>query len=325
MLFVKFFVFILMLLFLSYLFGGTVVGNRYNITLYSICMRIVKGQIILMSFFGICCFPALFFNLNGIRLIYIFFTCIIALSSILFLLEFFINKKKIKFNIKHEKFSIYEILYLIMIASVIIIQIYFIFFNKSIDGLSVDLENLILENAQNTMVTWPIYITFFSVASGIDGATVIYTVIPVFFTIIAYMIYYLLAVKLFDKRENRLIFLLILAVLYLFGGFSSYSPSVALLLNLWQGHNIVFLIIIPLFIALIPNIDEFNINKYDIIWGIIFSISSCSISIWGAAVMLLMSFVVLILLLAYKKKRFIIKFFSAYCILPIFQLIFFLR
>lgn len=232
-----------------------------------------------------------------------------------------------------------------MIVGAVIIQMYFIFFNESINELSdgyynivlfldnmtesgiynVDLENLILGNVQNTMVTWLIYMTCFSVVSGIDAATIIYTVIPMSFTVIAYMIYYLLAVKLFDKRENRLIFLLILAVLYLFGGFSSYSPAVALLLNLWQGHNIVFLIIIPLFIALIPNMDKFNINTYDVIWGIIFSISACSVSVWGAAAMLIMSFIVLILLIVYKKKRTIINFFSAYCILPIFQLILFLR
>lgn len=341
MLFIKFFVFIFMLLFISYLFGTIVVYDEHNITLYSICMTIVKGQIILMSFFWICCLPTLIFNLNIVHLIYIYFTCIIVLSIILFLLKF---KKKIKFNIKLDNFSLYEILYLIMIAGAVIIQIYFVFFNESVNELSddynnivlfldnmtesriynVDLENLILGNAQNTMVTWPIYIAFFSIASGLDATTIIYTVIPVFFTIIAYMIYYLLAVKLFDKRENRLIFLLILAVLNLFGGFSSYSPAVALL-NLWQGHNIVFLIIIPLFIALIPNIDKFNINTYGVTWGIFFSISACSVSIWGAVAILIISFIVLILLLIYKKKKFIIKFFFAYCILPIVQLMFFLR
>ncbi|MCM1287580.1 MAG: DUF6077 domain-containing protein [Clostridium sp.] len=334
-----------MLLFVSYLFGDTVVYDEYNITLYSICMRIVKGQVILMSFFWICCLPVLIFNLNIIHLIYIFLTCIIAFSSIIFLFEIFITKKKIKFNIKLDKSSLYEILYLTMFVGVVIIQMYFIFFNESVSELSdeyhnivlfldslkeskiydVDLAGLILGNAQNTMITWPIYIAFLSIASGLDTATIIYTVIPAVFIVIAYMIYYLLAVKLFDKRENRLIFLLILAVLYLFGGFSSYSPTVALLLNLWQGHNIVFLIIIPLFIALIPNMDKFNINTHDIMWGISFSISACSLSAWGAVAMLIMSFIVLILLFVYKKKRVIITFFSAYCILPIVQLMLFLR
>lgn len=343
MLFVKCIVFIFMLLFVSYLFGDKVVCDEHDITLYSICMRIVKGQIMLMSFFWIYCLPALIFNLSIIHVIHIFLVCIIVFSIILFLFKFFITKKKIKFNIKPDNFSLYEILYLTMFVGAVLIQMYFVFFNESVNEVSdgyynivlfldnmvnkiynVDLENLILDNAQNTMATWPIYIAFFSIASGLDGATIIYTVIPAFFTLIVYMIYYLLAVKLFHKRENRLIFLLILAVLNLFGGFSSYSPAVALL-NLWERHNIVFLIIIPLFIALIPDMEKFNINTYDVIWGIIFSISACSVSIWGVVAMLIISFIVLILLLVYKKKKFIIKFFSAYCILPIFQLILFLR
>lgn len=72
MLFIKIFVFIFMLLSVSYLFGDTIVCDKNNITLYNICMRIFKGQIILMSFFWVCCFPAVIFDLNIIHLIYIF-------------------------------------------------------------------------------------------------------------------------------------------------------------------------------------------------------------------------------------------------------------
>ena len=53
--------------------------------------------------------------------------------------------------------------------------------------------------------------------------------------LIAYATYVLLAKRLFRQRDNRLIFMVLIEVLYIYGFYSNYSATFRLLGAPWKG------------------------------------------------------------------------------------------
>ncbi|MCR5654254.1 MAG: hypothetical protein K6G07_01245 [Lachnospiraceae bacterium] len=73
-----------------------------------------------------------------------------------------------------------------------------------------------------------------------------HTILPPFLILIAYLIYSMLAVRLFDKGRERLLFLCFLAVVHAMSFVTTRTPGAVLLLRIWQGKAIVCSILLPL-------------------------------------------------------------------------------
>lgn len=101
--------------------------------------------------------------------------------------------------------------------------------------------------------------------------------------IIAYGCYIYMADDLHNKREDRLIFLGLLALIYIFGYHSHYSMTFRLLGPNSQGKAVLAVILVPLLFVLLR---KRLATKYDWRFGLLLlllSFSACSLSLMGVA------------------------------------------
>ena len=96
---------------------------------------------------------------------------------------------------------------------------------------------------------WTTYVAYLSVVSSFEVTTVCHTILPVLLLAVAYGIYYYIARFLFDKSDNRIIFMILLEAVFIMGNFSHYSPTFRLLCALWQGKAVLSAIFIPFMIC----------------------------------------------------------------------------
>lgn len=132
--------------------------------------------------------------------------------------------------------------------------------------------------ARNGLSPYPIYTATIAKLIGLHPTVVAHTIFPPVFIILAYMIYYLFGKALFkDDNKKVMVFMLILAILYMFGDYSRYTVFVRLLYRLWQGKSMLCALILPfiwyLFIEYIGKKDD----KF--YWFILF------LSLWGSVLL----------------------------------------
>ncbi len=100
-----------------------------------------------------------------------------------------------------------------------------------------------------------VFYAYASVVTGLGVAVIEHSICSVLFLLMAYGTFYLLSRFLFPKdsdRDNRMIFLIFLSVLYLFGLYSHYSLTFRLFGVIWQGKAILAVVMIPFLLAVVP-------------------------------------------------------------------------
>lgn len=75
---------------------------------------------------------------------------------------------------------------------------------------------------------------------------VVHTVYASFEILVMYMIYYLVARELFDKKDSRFTFVFLVTIINMFYAGTVYTQSVFSMVRIWQGKATVAAIIIPL-------------------------------------------------------------------------------
>lgn len=94
---------------------------------------------------------------------------------------------------------------------------------------------------------FPLYIAIIAVSINMHPAIVAHTIFPIIFIPMAYMIYGMLANKLFNgNKKNVFIFLILLSIAHIWGSYSVRTNFTFLLFRIWQGKAILANIIIPL-------------------------------------------------------------------------------
>ena len=117
--------------------------------------------------------------------------------------------------------------------------------------------------------------------TGIPITMVMRTVQAVYVFILAYTVYAYMAEDLFQSRDNRYIFLLLLSFLYLFGYYSHYSATFRLLGPNTQGKAIATTVLTPLLLVLMK---KKMAEPYDWRTGLLlmlFSHAATALSFWG--------------------------------------------
>lgn len=101
-------------------------------------------------------------------------------------------------------------------------------------------------DARHGLAPFPIWIAYLARMSGMPAVTVGQIALPLVLLTMAYGIYYLIANQLFaDKRKNIPLFMILVEVLFLFGGYSVYSAENFLLVRASQGKAVIANIVIP--------------------------------------------------------------------------------
>lgn len=115
------------------------------------------------------------------------------------------------------------------------------------------------------LAPFPIWIAFLSRISGIHTLILGHVLLGIFLITMSYVIYGQAGRILFDKdRKKILLFLIFIAVLYIWGNTSSHTPESFLLLRSRQGKALVAGIVFPAMISLILQIGRLLQEKQKI-------------------------------------------------------------
>lgn len=102
------------------------------------------------------------------------------------------------------------------------------------------------------LAPFPIWIAFLSRISGIHTAVMSHIIVAAYLIIMSYLAFYLVGKQLFlKKRESVPLFMNVLALLVLFGDYSSRTPENFMIARSRQGKAAIGSIIIPMLLFLI--------------------------------------------------------------------------
>lgn len=139
--------------------------------------------------------------------------------------------------------------------------------------------------------------------SGLSVPVLARTVLETVHLGMAYVVFSAFALVLFPKRENSLIFLLLVSLLFLVGHYSHYSPTFRLLGPNYQGKATLAVIFFPLVFALmIAKLPE----RYDAGFGILLtllSLTAVSLTLFGTTTMVFNVGLPVLLSLVRKPRR----------------------
>lgn len=134
---------------------------------------------------------------------------------------------------------------------------------------------------------WPMYWAFFSKLLHVRASVFSHSLYAPIALLIMYVVYYLIARELFEKRESHFIFLLSVALINMFFCTSIYTQSVFSMTRIWQGKATVAAIIIPLMIYIFVCIHKRN-ETMDWMRLTIVSCGACLLSGMGISLSLIL-------------------------------------
>lgn len=171
--------------------------------------------------------------------------------------------------------------------------------------------------------SWDSYIAMLSKVSGFEVTTVCHTILPVIFLLLAYMVYYYVAKFIFEKTDDRLIFLLILSVTYIFGLYSHFSVTFRLLGAIWQGKAVLTVIAIPFFTMYLIRSYSSALTNSKLLPIIAISIGASSLTSLGIIFIPIMAVITWILMCVYNKRIYGIRYLLASLVGPVYLGVFY--
>ena len=244
--------------------------KKYNIK-SSIILSMVFGYMLEFASFEIYGVACVFLDTSLSILTYLYiFTNIVLVS-----LSVFLNKEEIikKFkDIKSFKFSIKKFLKENYIQIIVLILILFqsvylsTHMHEDADDsyyvaqgeTSVYTNSLYRYSAltgkynedkeiQYMLGPFPIFYAVLSKLSHVEATIIAHSVVPLVFIPICYMVYFLVADKLFNNDKKKAwMFLLFLCLLSIFGNYTIRNNSTFMLFRIWQGKAMLANFIVPL-------------------------------------------------------------------------------
>lgn len=301
------------------------------------------GFFSMLAIFQILCVPLTYMHVSFQILVWLYSIVLLILCGI----SVWLRRKKVKLIVPESiKLDKYEKVYLIICIILFLVQIYFFLFYE-ISYMSWDDYDYIVSStaaiydngmyttnivtgdsvilrAKRTLTSYIIFISYLSQMSGFHTTTVAHTILPIFLLVMAYGVYYLIAKFLFKKRENRLIFMMLLSVVNIFGAYSHYTMTFRLLAAIWNGKSVMVVIGVPFLFVLLPRLFQDEFTKRKMWYLILITTGLCSLSMMGAG----MSVVVIALMAGVyfiqDRKRKYIYYVCSGCLVPLIHIVLYL-
>ena len=102
-------------------------------------------------------------------------------------------------------------------------------------------------NEKRAVSSWTTYVAMLSKVSSFEVTTVCHSILPVLLLLVAYVAVYYTAKFLWEKADDRLIFMILVSMAYIFGLYSHNSTTFRLLGAIWQGKSVLTIIAVPFF------------------------------------------------------------------------------
>lgn len=114
-----------------------------------------------------------------------------------------------------------------------------------------------LLNARHALAPFPMWIAFLARLTGIRTVILAQVALPVVLIVMSYAVFFLTGKRLFrNGKRNQPLFLLLLEILILFGGYSLQSAENFLLVRTSQGKAVLANIVIPFLLFIFLEIME---------------------------------------------------------------------
>lgn len=114
-----------------------------------------------------------------------------------------------------------------------------------------------LLDMRHVLAPFPMWVAFLARLTGIRTVTMAQVALPVVLIVMSYAVFFLIGKRLFPNGKRKLpLFLLLLEVLVLFGGYSLQSAENFLLVRTAQGKAVLANIVIPFLLLLLLDILE---------------------------------------------------------------------
>lgn len=169
----------------------------------------------------------------------------------------------------------------------------------TIDSYTGEAGALYVQRGIQTSLIFPAYLARIS---GLSVATVEHTVQHLQFILLAYIISYCLSCEIFDKRIDRLCFMLMVSVFYIFGYHSHYSLTFRMLGPNYQGKAVLAVCFTPLMLnIMLKKLSE----PYQWTAGLLLfllSLAAVSLSLWGVGTIIALIVLPVIIFLARRDR-----------------------
>ena len=129
--------------------------------------------------------------------------------------------------------------------------------------------------------SWEIFIAFLCRLTGLDAARMCHTVLNTTLLLFIFAVFYLIAVKLFEKSEERWLFLVLISVINIFGYHSVYSFAFRMLITLWQAKGVYMALIVPYTFYKFSCYIYTPVDKIKIYELLVLSLAACSLTSTG--------------------------------------------
>lgn len=177
-------------------------------------------------------------------------------------------------------------------------------------------------DARHGLAPFPVWESVWARLTGIHPAAIAQIILPLTLILMAYGVYYLFAKKLKGKHGwNVPLFMILVEVLILFGGYSVYSPENFLLVRTSQGKAVLAAIVIPfLFLLLLQLFEQLEQGKQNgRTWFLIGStmLVACLCSTQGALITcILLGLGTLCAAVCYRRWKLLLPM-MACCVIPV--------
>lgn len=93
---------------------------------------------------------------------------------------------------------------------------------------------------------FPVMLAFYSAAVNMSPAVVAHSILPAVLVVLAYAVYSLLGMRLFDRDvKSTGMFLCFLSLIHAFSYYSVYTQGTFLLIRIWQGKAVLASVLLP--------------------------------------------------------------------------------
>lgn len=177
-------------------------------------------------------------------------------------------------------------------------------------------------DVRHGLAPFPVWVAVLASVCGLPAVTVSHIAAPMMLILMTYAIYYLIGSHLLEGRREYLpFFMLLLEVMILFGGYSTYSAENFLLVRTSQGKAVLANIIIPYLFLLFIRIFErvHTQQKVGVHWLLLAltMIAACLCSTLGALLTcLLLGIGALCMVICYRNWKALFAM-AACCVVPV--------
>ncbi len=294
------------------------IGNARS-TLSKCCFAYLTGYFVRLTLFHVIAMPMTILGMHFSTMANVF-TATLIMTCVL---SFWYGKKYI--HVKREKLhlTVYEMIYVLAFFFLLLVQLYITVFmdptymtydDAGYTAISGDalvtnymfrtipltgMFSIITFRFIQSSLLFPAYIVRMT---GMQLTMVERTFSYTLNLILAYCCYLYMSEDLYEKRENQLIFLLLISLIYIFGYHSHYSMTFRLLGPNSQGKAILAVILVPfLFVLFRKKLDQ----AYDWRFGLflfLLSDAACALSLMGTGYCVAIVLVMVILSL-FRRQR----------------------